>query len=117
MRRVEPSLLRMMGPYSSKRIVSPNRMDRRFESGSGGGSRGRSLAAASPGGGDGWFENASAVSVVSMVSASTAVIKIRGALGLWTRNRRIVAAVGSGLVYRSGWVETVETIGSDRINL
>lgn len=38
MRRVVPSLLRMIGPHSSKRMDSPNLMDGRFESGSGGGS-------------------------------------------------------------------------------
>ena len=40
MRRVVPSLLRMIGPHSSKRIDSPNRMEGRSESGSGGGSWG-----------------------------------------------------------------------------
>ena len=40
MRRVVPSLLRMIGPHSSKLIFSPSLMDRRFELGSDGRSRG-----------------------------------------------------------------------------
>ena len=95
-RRVVPSLLRMIGPHSSNRIDSPSLMDGRLESGSGAGSLGIfpfSLDA----------ENASAFSVDPAI-----VIAVRNTIALASRMHRRMLNNSTFTVSVKVWMSTVQ---------